>query len=157
MSNLSAKLKVEIDAPENGWTRIKLNSESYSYEFFPSDVPIDSISELVKALLEILRGSKKAKVYWNDEPVEHNFIFDCENGNCEFKVYEVFESVSERNLTEKFSFDGKKYDVVRPFWKALGDMQSKQSLKEYEKHWGNLFPANEMIEIKQKLQSLKNE
>jgi len=155
MSITSSKLKVEIDAPEHGWTHVKLDTENCSYQFFPSDVPIDSISELVKAIFEILNGNNQSKVYWNDEPVEHNFIFTVENEICDFKVYEVFESVIEKNLEERFSFSGTKYEVLRPFWKALCDMKSKQSLEEYEKHWGNPFPTNEMLEIKQKLKSLK--
>jgi hypothetical protein len=155
MSNFSSKMKVEIDAPEHGWTRVKLDSENGSYQFFPSDIPIDSISELVKAILEILNGNNQSKVYWNDEPVEHNFIFTVENEVCYFKVYEVFESVAGRNLEERFSFRGTKYEVLRPFWKALCEMKSKQSLDEYEKHWGNAYPTNEMLEIKQKLKSLK--
>jgi len=157
MSNFTSKLKVEIEAPEHGWTNVKLNAEDNFYEFFPSDVPIDSISELVKAMLEILSGGNQSKVYWNDEPVEHNFIFTVENNLCEFKVYEVFESVVGKNLQERFSFKGTKYDVLRPFWKALSEMKSKQSLEDYEKHWGNPFPINEILEIKQKLKSLKDE
>jgi hypothetical protein len=125
------------------------------YEFFPSDVPIDSIGELIKAMLEVLNGNNQSKVYWNDEPVEHNFIFTVENEVCNFKVYEVFESVAGKNLKERFSFNGTKYEVLRPFWKALCDMKSKQSLDEYEKHWGKPFPTNEMLEIKQKLKDLR--
>lgn len=157
MSNFSAKLKVEIEAPEHGWTNVKLSTEENTYEFFPSDVPIDSISELVNAMLEILNGNNQSKVYWNDEPIEHNFIFSIENGYCNFKVYEVFESVGGKKLIEKFSFRATKYKVLRPFWKALCDLKSKQSLEDYEKHWGNPFPTNEILEIKQKLKSLKDE
>ncbi len=155
MINLSSKLKVEIDAPEYGWTHIKLDSGNCSYQFFPSDVPIDSINELVKAMIEILRGNNQSKVYWNDEPVEHNFIFTVENEVCDFKVYEVVVSINGKNLEERFSFKGTKYEVLQPFWKALCDMKSKQSLDEYEKHWGNAFPTNEILEIKQKLKDLE--
>ena len=153
----NSKLKVEIEAPEHGWTHIKLSAEDRLYEFFPSDVPIDSISELAKAMLKILSGSNESKVYWNDEPVEHNFLFTIKNEQCNFKVSEVFESIVGKNLEERFSFDGMKYEVLRPFWKALCDMKSKQSLEEYEKHRGNSFPTSEIFEIKQKLKDLKNE
>lgn len=155
MNNPSSKLKVEIDAPEHGWTHVKLRSGDSFYEFFPSDVPVDSIKELLDAMLEILNGNKESKVYWNDEPVEHNFIFAAENELCGIKIYEVFESIAGKNLEERFSFSGTKYEVLRPFWKALCDTKSKQSLDEYEKHWGNSFPSAEMLEIKQKLKSLK--
>lgn len=151
----NSKLKVEIETPKHGWTHIKLNSENSSYEFFPSDVPIDSISELVKAMLEILSGNNESKVYWNDEPTEHTFIFTDKNEFCDLKVYEVFESVAGKNLEERFSFSGTKYEVLRPFWKALCGMKSKLSLDEYEKHWENPFPTNEMLEIKQKLKDLR--
>ena len=151
----NSKLKIEIEAPKHGWTHVKVDSKNNLYEFFPSDVPIDSIGELVKAMLEILNGNNQSKVYWNDEPVEHQFFFTIEKEFCVFKVYEVFESINGSNLEEKFSFKGTKYEVLRPFWKALCDMKSKQSLEEYEKHWGNSFPTNEMFEIKEKLKSLK--
>lgn len=152
-----SKLKVEIEAPKHGWTQVKLSAENHDYQFFPSDVPIDSISGLVKAILEILSGNKEAKVYWNDEPVEHNFVFTIENEVCDFKVYEIFGSIAGDKLEERFGFKGTKYEVLRPFWKALCDMKSKQSLDEYEFHWGNPFPTNEMFEIKKKLKLLRNE
>ncbi len=152
----SSKLYVEIEAPEHGWTHVKLKSGNSFYQFFPSDVPVDSISELAKAIVEILSVNKEATVYWNDEPVVHNFVFKIENEQCDFKVYEVFESIVGEKLIERFSFNGTKQEVLRPFWKALCDLKSKQSLEEYEAQWNNPFPAQEVVEIKHQLKSLKD-
>lgn len=147
------KLKVEISPPENGWTHIKLISNNSSYEFFPSDVPIDSIAELISAILGILNGKTETEVYWNDEPVIHNFLFSYKNDICYFEVIEV--SGSKR--IEKFSFNGTKYKVLYPFWKALTYMKSKQTTKDYKFHWGNDFPENDLLEIEKELRILKDE
>ncbi len=148
----NVKLKVEISPPENGWTHIKLMSNNSPYEFFPSDVPIDSISEWINAILGILDGKTLTEVYWNDEPVIHKFLFSYKNKLCYFDVFEV----SGSKQIERFSYNGTKYNILLSFWKALTYMRSKQTSKEYKFHWGNDFPENDLLEIEQKLRILQD-
>jgi len=150
------KLKVEFDAPEAGWIAVTLSVEDRYNRFFPSHVPHDSISELVRALLKILDGYPEAIVQWNDEPVEHEFLFVSEGERINFKVYEIIDSVvAGRVRGEKFAFCGTRYDVLRSFWKGLRDMQSKQSIEEYERQWREPFPEGEMVKLTCKIKEMK--
>lgn len=153
-----AKLKVEFTAPENGWTVVKLSSGDESYQFFPSHVPYNSFGELIKALLNIIDGVPDATVYWNDEPVEHKFVFTTDSKRVDFKVYEIIKSVIAGNVgKERFSFVGSLYEVLRPFWKGLRDMQSRQSSEDFKKHWQWAFPDSEISELTQKLKHLEKD
>lgn len=153
-----AKLKVEFTAPEHGWTIVKLSLGSESYQSFPSHTPYDSFGELIKALLNIIDGVPDAIVLWNDEPVEHKFVLIADSERVNFKVYEIIKSVTTGIVTdvERFSYEGNLYEVVRPFWKALRDMQSKQSSEDFRKHWQWTLPEREILELTQKLKSIKN-
>ena len=152
-----AKLKVEFAAPEHGWTVVNLSAGDHSYQFAPSHVPYDSFGELLKALLNIIDAVPEAVVRWNDEPVEHKFVFISDGKKVDFKVYEVIKSVIDGNVDEvRFSFIGSVYDVLRPFWKGLRDMQSRQSPEELKRHWQWSFPKSEITELTKKLKRLKN-
>lgn len=152
-----ARLKVEFDSPENGWTTVKLSAGDSCYQFFPSYIPYDSFSELVDSLLKILDGYSEAVVRWNDEPVEHRFVFTSEADTVTFKVYEVIDSaVTGKTADEKFAFRDFGYKILRPFWRALRHMQMRQDLNEYEKQWGRPFPVREMFELTGRIKATKN-
>jgi hypothetical protein len=152
-----AKLKVEFAAPEHGWTVVNLSAGDDAYQFVPSYVPYDSFSELLKALLNIIDGAPDAQVRWNDEPVEHKFVFSSNGEQVNFKVYEIIKSVVVGSVDEeRFSFAGGLYEVLRPFWKGLRDLQSRQSAEELKRHWQWSFPEREILELTVKLKRLKN-
>ncbi|MBA3715504.1 MAG: hypothetical protein H0W76_24110 [Pyrinomonadaceae bacterium] len=149
------KLKIDFDAPEAGWTRVTLSAGEHDYQFVPSHVPYDSVTELVRALLKILDNYPEAIVHWNDEPVQHEFVFVSNGGQVDFRVYEIIDSVVGRRRDEKFTFGGSRYEVLRPFWKGLRDMQSRQNLEEYERQWREPFPECEMVELTRRMKEMK--
>ncbi|MBA3321721.1 MAG: hypothetical protein H0T45_09805 [Pyrinomonadaceae bacterium] len=152
----TGNLKVEFNGPEHGWLTVTLSAREKEYGFMPSHAPYDSINELVSALLKVVDGYTNAVVRWNDEPVEHEFLFDVESEQVDFKVYKIIQSsVAGRTREKAFAFNGSLYKVVRPFWKALRDMESKQSLAEYERQWREPFPEREMRELTQKIKAFK--
>lgn len=149
---LDAKLKVEFDTPENGWTKVTVSAGDSFYQFFPSYTPYDSFSELVNALLKILDGYSETVVRWNDEPTEYKFVFISEGGKVIFNIYEIINSVVAGKVDiERFNFSGSQNEVLRPFWKGLRDMQSKQDSDEYKRQWHRSFPESEILELKQRI------
>lgn len=150
-----SKMKVCLGPPESGWLRVELSLDDQVYKFHPSYVPYDSITELVSALLKILTGYDKAIVRWNDEPVEREFVFDVAGERIDFRVYLINETAIEKQREEVFSFSGSVYEVIRPFWKALRDMESMQSLEEYEKQWHRPFPEREIMELTKRVKKMK--
>jgi hypothetical protein len=118
-------------------------------------VPYDSISELANALLGTLDGYKRNIVHWNDEPVEHEFVFALSNSNVDFTVYRIREVIEGKVRDQVFSFSGSIYDVIWPFWKALREMESRLSKEEYERQWREPFPARETAELGKRIRKLK--
>lgn len=139
----------------SGWLKVELSSGDQNYSFFPSHVPYDSISELVDALLKILDGNDKAVVRWNDEPVEHEFVFEPKGDQVDFRVYLINETIVGNAREQVFTFSESSPEMVWRFWKALRDMESKQSHEEYEKQWREPFPAWEMAELTRRVKELR--
>lgn len=146
-----AQLKVKLDCTEHGWAGVHLSSDGQEYSFLPSHVPYDSLGDLIEALLKLLDGYEEVRVRWNDEPVEHEFLFKVKDGKLNFEVYEVVDSRTERNFVKRFSHVDTVPNVVRIFWRALRLMQSKQSVKEYEEQWREPFPAGKMEELTRRI------
>ena len=151
------KLKVEFDPPEDGWTGVGLSAGGCSYGFSPSHVPYDSFGDLVCALLKILDGRHDAVVRWNDEPVEHEFVFASDGRRVDFRVFEIVVSAAGRTREERFAFGGPAYKVLWPFWKALREMQSRQSSEEYARRWREPFPEREMVELTRRIKAMKSD
>ena len=153
----SHRLRIDLDRPSSGWLKVELSFVDQTYSFIPSHVPYDSISELVNALLKTLDGYDKAIVRWNDEPVEHEFVFEPKGNQSEFRVLRITEAAKGKEREQVFIFQGPIYDLVWPFWKALRDMESKQSRREYEKQWREPFPEREMIDLTKRVKELRRE
>ena len=150
----SHRLELVLDRPESGWLRVELSFGEQKYSFCPSYTPYDSISELVYALLKILQGYDETVVRWNDEPVEHEFVFELRGEQVGFRVYLINETVIGKVREQVFMFSGTKYEVIWPIWKAIRDMQSRQSLEEYEREW-RPFPKREMNELTKRVKEMK--
>ena len=150
------RLKIDLGRPEHGWLSVDLSFGDQRYSFYPSRVPYDSIPELVNSLLSLFDGYDRVIVHWNDEPVEHEFVFEQKGGIVNFLVYILNRSVAGINPEQVFCFSDSTWNVLWPFWKALRDMQSRQSLEEYEKHW-RPFPDREMTELTKRVKELKRD
>lgn len=101
-------------------------------------------------------AQQKAIVRWNDEPVEHEFIFEPKGDQVEFRVFLINETVAGKRPGQVFIFTDSIYGVVWPSWKALRDMESRQSREEYEKQWREPFPEREMIELTNRVKELRS-
>lgn len=154
MSKLQ-RLRIDLDRPVSGWLKVELGSGDQNYIFYPSHVPYDSIRELVDALLKILDGDDKAIVRWNDEPVEHEFVFEPKGDQVDFRVYLINLAVIAKERVQVFLFNDAIQNVVGQFWKALRAMESRQSYEEYEKQWREPFPVREMTELTKRVKELK--
>ena len=152
------KLTIHIDRPEHGWTSVDLSVGDQRYSFYPSHVPHDSITDLVNALRSLLDGYDRVTVRWNDEPVEHEFVFEQKEGTVSLfvSIFLYDRAVAGVVPEQVLRFSGSVKDVVWPFWKALRDMQSRQSREEYEKHW-RTFPEREMTELTKRVKELKRD
>jgi hypothetical protein len=149
------RLRIDLDRPIDGWLKVELTCGDQMYGFVPSHVPYDSVSELANALLGTRDGYEKTIVHWNDEPVEHQFVFALSNNRMDFRVNKMCETIKGKIPEQVFSFGGSIYDVIWPFWKALREMESRLSEEEYERQCREPFPARELAELGKRIRKLK--
>jgi hypothetical protein len=149
------RLRINLNRPTNGWLEVELMCGDQLYGFVPSHVPYDSVGELANALLGTLDGYEKTIVHWNDEPVEHEFVFALSNNRLDFRVNKINETIQGKVMEQVFSFCGSIYDVTWPFWKALREMESRLSKEEYERQWREPFPSREMAELGNRIRKLR--
>jgi hypothetical protein len=151
----AGRLTVDFGEPEDGWLTVTINQNDKELRFFPSHVPYDSVTELAQALLKIFDGYEEAIARWNDEPVGYEFRFNRDGGRAKFIVYALTTSVAGSVREEVFASHGSDYEVLRPFWKALRDLESRQGLEEYRKQWREPFPKREVEELTERVKALK--
>ncbi len=137
-----------------GWLTVTLESHEQEYTFNPSHVPYDSIQELADGLGNLLSTNTHAKVRWNDEPVEHEFCFTNKDNQVEFSV--IRYNGNRRSQPERvFTAQGTTYSIIRAFWMALRDLETRYSLDEYRERWREPFPVTEMTFLNNQFQKLK--
>jgi hypothetical protein len=152
--NQSNRFKIHFGELAAGWLLVTLENHEQEYCFNPSHVPYDSIQELVDGLGNLLSGNTDAKVRWNDEPVEHEFRFTKKSDEFEFLVIRF--NGTQRDQPEKvFTTQGTAYSIMRTFWMALRDLETRYSLDEYRERWREPFPVREMSFFTNQFQKLK--
>ncbi len=153
--NRSERFTIKFDDLADGWLTVRLKEGNQEYTFFPSHVPYDSIQELADGLGNLLLGYLQAKTRWNDEPVEHEFVFDKTENQLSFRVRLLNETRLGKQPEEVFATHGTLYQIIRPFWVALRDLETRYSAEEYQRRWQEPFPVNEMRVLTAQFEKLK--
>ncbi|MFN7944013.1 MAG: hypothetical protein U0Z53_01455 [Blastocatellia bacterium] len=151
----SERFTIRFDDLENGWLTVRIKQGNAEYTFFPSHVPYDSIRELTDGLGNLLLGDTQATVHWNDEPIEHEFVFDKTGNELSFRVLLLNETRLGKQPEEVFGLQGTLYEIIRPFWVALRDLETRYPAEEYQRRWREPFPVNEMRVLTAHFEKLK--
>lgn len=150
------KLRVNLNGPEHGWLTVSLQTADREYTFNAEQVPYDSVTELVRALGTIIDGLPESPVRWKDGPIEYELVLSRKDDRVILVVYCTVDSGLAGRMRENvFEFEGAVYDVVHPLWKALRDLETRQSLDEYNRAWRREFPVKEMEDLTSKVKPLK--
>lgn len=151
------RFKIQFDGPEHGWMTVQLKHRNQQYTFAPSHVPYDSIQELTDGLGNLLSGYTQVKTRWNDEPIEHEFVFVTTGHQLSFQVLQLNETRAGKQPEKVFATEGTIYEIIRPFWVALRDLETRYPAEEYQRRWREPFPAHEMRHFTEQLKKLKQE
>ena len=153
--NRSERFTIKLDDLADGWLTVRLKEGNQEYTFFPSHVPYDSIRELADGLGNLLSGYTQAKTRWNDEPAEHEFLFDKADNELSFRVMLLNETRLGKQPEEVFATQGTLYGIIRPFWVTLRDLETRYPAEEYQHRWREPFPVNEMRLLTTQFEKLK--
>jgi len=151
------KLKVSFDGPQYGWLTISFSVREEILQVSVEHVPYDVVTELADGLHDLLCGHPDAVARGNDGPIEYQFVFEQEGNLIRFEVIVDHETLAGKTQETLFVFSDALYQLVRPFWKALRDLETRLPMTEYEAQWRETFPKREMSLLTEKIREKKNE
>jgi len=149
------KLKFSFDDPDAGWIAIELSVGERRCSFPVEHVPYDLIQQLADGLGNLLSGSPKISARANDGPIEYEFIFEKTGDQIDLRVYVLNETPFGKDREELFGATDSVYAIIRPFWKALRDLETKYLPDEYLRRWREAFPEREMRYFTEQFEKVK--
>lgn len=133
----------------HGCLWVSIQAASFWCEFPASNVPYDSISQLVDALVYLLAYQGLVVVRWNSEPVEHEFRFTRAGDLVHLEVIEFPDGGRSASAGQKIGFvSGPLNQLLQPFVQAL---QQVEQDKGFRAEWDRPFPAALLERVTQAL------
>ena len=121
-----------------------------------SFTPYDSLTDLIRALSQLLVDDAELTVKWAYEPDEVDFNFRTRGGEAELEVKWYQNHLRVEGTGERvFFFQGSRLDLCHPFWKALRDIQIDTEVDEFTRNWRREFPEGEMKQLTEDIQAYK--
>jgi hypothetical protein len=139
--------RVAFGSASHGWLSIFLEYETQYLEFTASYLPVDSLANLIDALMSILVYETPCIVHWNTEPTEYQFIFTPQNGLVEFTVFQCSTNTTHQS-PRLFTMMTTTTDIVTPFWRALKKLTTQET---FEQEWGHPFPISQLDHLQNML------
>ena len=119
-----------------------------------SYTPHDTLDEMVGALHGLTTYDDCRSVRIMEEPEVCELRFEQENGTVNLEVCRRF-SIQHQHGQTLLEARGSTLEICLPFWRALRNLQTRLSEKEFELRWGRPFPASGMERLSARLQRLR--
>ena len=136
---------IEFRTPSHGWMTVRISAGVQELHLDVSDVPCDSIRDLVTALSLVLQGFAERSVEWSLEPDYSKWTF-CRDG--EFLKLAITHS---RTKKQQLVYRNKLHVIVHRLIKGLCDLASNDCWGTFDQsnvtwHWA--FPKQELAQLK---------
>ncbi len=145
VSRKPSGIAVTFGDPLNGWLPFSLShfelefSENFSY------TPNDFVSELVTALRSMMAGASQATANASCEPGGYEIRFTATDDlTLDIQFFPDFWMRPRKHGESVFSVTLPPACIVRPFWRALTDLASRDRLSDYESQMRRRFPSREL-------------
>jgi hypothetical protein len=155
--SVGGKLRVSFDGPQQGWLTISFGFGEEIFRLSVEHVPFDVVTELANGLHDLLCGHPSAIARGTDGPIEYQLVFGQEGNAIKFEVVASYEMLAGKTRETLFVFSDALHRLVRPFWKALRDLETRLPMTEYEAQWREAFPMREMSLLTEKIRGKKHE
>lgn len=148
------KMRLDIEPPMNGWTKIRLTAPGVHLEFTASYTPRDSIDELTRAAAGLLVGLPEQVVTWNTEPAEYEFRFAAKGGRTSLEIhrYSDLQRRGRRAEIPVAVIEDDSLSIARAIWRGLRRLQGAASAEVFAAAWRHPFPASAVERISEQLQ-----
>lgn len=143
-------LTLQFGTPDHGWLAIELSSSEYDIELEVSDVPCNSLYELVKVLLDLFAGSIEGVVAWSLEPAWVEWTFKSVNNEIDL----VVASAEENEPLLQHQCEGSK--MIKTFCRSLEKLEADPAWSEPDAMssvWSWEFPSELLQTLKLKIYS----
>jgi len=145
---MNEKLHVVFNSPQCGWMSFELSAGEQSLIDAVSYTPYDSLTDLIRALSQLLVADAELTVKWAYEPDEVDFNFRASGDEAELEVKWYKNHLRVEGTGDRvFFWQGSRLDLCHPFWKALRDIQSDTEVDEFTRNWRREFPEAEMKQL----------
>ena len=136
---------VQFGTPSHGWMRVKVVAGDDEWHEDASDVPCDSIQNLVASLSMLVQGNGETTVDWSLEPNYAEWIFSRSGNDMDFVIRH-----SERT-NPQLVCRGDLHEMVHRFIKALRKL-SAEGCWLYEDlpkaAWSWPFPTQALLRLR---------
>jgi hypothetical protein len=139
------KLTLEFGVPEHGWLPVKMAFNDFSLEFEASDVPANSIDQLILSLRSVIKGIK-SEVWWPLEPAYYYFEF--ERFADAYNINVFFANSDNSDKKKVFELNGNFDLLILPFYRAIKTFTDQSN---DELNW----PKTDKIELENLVASIK--
>ena len=136
---------VQFGPPSHGWIRVKIVAGDHVWHEDVSDVPCDSIRDLVLSLSLLVQGIGETTVDWSLEPGYAKWILLRNGTSLDFVI--MHSEKCDRQLV----YCGKFREIVHRFIKALCDLAAEQCWSDENLPtavWSWPFPKQELKQLK---------
>ena len=136
---------VHFGPPSHGWIRVNIVAGDQEWHEDVSDVPCDSIRDLVSSLSLLVQGIGETTVDWSLEPGYAKWILLRNGTSLDFVI--MHSGRSDRQLV----YCGKFREIVHRFIKALCDLAAEQCWSDENLStavWSWPFPKQELKQLK---------
>jgi hypothetical protein len=150
---MSQEIRLDIEPPADGWTRVGLAAPGVALEFAASLTPRDSIGELARAAADLLGGGAEQVVTWCSEPVEYEFRFLTDGGVTRLEVHEFpnHRRRWRRREVPVAVVAAERGAIARAIWRALRRLQGAVTGEAFAAAWRRPFPVEIVERVGQQL------
>lgn len=130
MQNSKSPFSFELGIPEHGWISVNLQTNELNLSFESSDVPTNSIEQLISSLILLSNGvDEPPTVSWHLEPSYYHFDFQAVDNLITLKI-----STSEPKTAKK-ELNGTFTEIILPIYRELRKFGAAQ---HQEPHWPSI-------------------
>jgi len=138
-------LKVKLKPPEHGWYPIVVALGETTIEIDASDVPIEPVSELIRAMENCFLNGLESEAWMHLEPNYYKWQFQPDGDSVNLKIHYVQVSGSvTRKETLELEYQCTNKELITMLWRSIKDYLSNVN-GQYE----------ELSAIEQKVKELR--
>ncbi|NVO30710.1 hypothetical protein [Hymenobacter lapidiphilus] len=143
-------IRVSFEQPSHGWLPVKFSSNDFRLDIDASDVPINPVYLLYRAILDVVDGIE-ARVWWHLEPTGYYFDFS----QPQSRLYCLVIKYQPNGRAQEFLYEttGTATEIILPFCRAIKKLASY----EHEEHDWPKLEEKQLASLDSIIKFLKNE